>query len=55
MACIITDNKILADEIKNYMKGQCAKYKIPRYIEFVENFPTNANGKVMRKKIKTKI
>lgn len=52
MAYIITNSDTTEEDIKNYMKDKCAKYKIPKQIRFVDEFPTNANGKVMRKELK---
>jgi fatty-acyl-CoA synthase len=40
----------LAEEeaIRAFCRGQIAHYKIPRYIRFVEVFPTTASGKVQK-------
>jgi fatty-acyl-CoA synthase len=37
-----------AEEIQNFCKGQIARYKIPRYIKFVDNFPMTVTGKVQK-------
>jgi fatty-acyl-CoA synthase len=37
-----------ADEFKQYCRGQIAHYKIPRYIEFVDEFPMTATGKIQK-------
>jgi fatty-acyl-CoA synthase len=37
-----------ADEIKRFCKEQIAHYKIPRYIEFVEEFPMTVTGKIQK-------
>jgi len=36
------------DEIKAFCRGQIAHYKIPRYIKFVDAFPTTVTGKVQK-------
>jgi fatty-acyl-CoA synthase len=36
------------DAIRAFCRGQIAHYKIPRYIRFVEVFPTTASGKVQK-------
>jgi fatty-acyl-CoA synthase len=36
------------DEIRAFCKGQIAHYKIPRYIRFVESFPTTVTGKIQK-------
>jgi len=41
-----------ADELKEYCKGKIARYKIPRYIAFVEEFPMTASGKVQKFKLR---
>ncbi|MCY8372792.1 AMP-binding protein [Bacillus haynesii] len=41
-----------ADELKAYCKGKIARYKIPRYIAFVEEFPMTASGKVQKFKLR---
>nr|WP_183163919.1 AMP-binding protein [Alteribacter keqinensis] len=37
-----------ADEIKNYFDGRISKHKIPRYIEFVDEYPMTASGKIQK-------
>ena len=36
------------DEVRDFCRGQIAHYKIPRYIRFVEEFPTTVTGKVRK-------
>lgn len=47
------------DEVREFCQGQIAHYKIPRYIEFVEEFPMTITGKVqkfvMRDRMKEKL
>jgi fatty-acyl-CoA synthase len=37
-----------AEEFKLYCHGQIAHYKIPRYIEFVDEFPMTVTGKIQK-------
>jgi fatty-acyl-CoA synthase len=37
-----------AEEIREFCKGQIAHYKIPRYIEFVPDFPMTITGKIQK-------
>jgi fatty-acyl-CoA synthase len=37
-----------ADEIREFCKGEIAHYKIPRYVEFVPEFPMTITGKVQK-------
>ena len=36
------------EEIMTFCRGQIAHYKIPRYIKFVDTFPTTVTGKVQK-------
>ena len=40
------------EEMADYIKGRLARHKVPRYIEFVEGFPMNAAGKILKYKIR---
>jgi fatty-acyl-CoA synthase len=37
-----------AEEFKQYCHGQIAHYKIPRYVEFVDEFPMTVTGKIQK-------
>ncbi|MBT2662533.1 AMP-binding protein [Bacillus sp. ISL-45] len=41
-----------AEEIKEYCKGKISKHKIPKYIEFTENYPMTASGKIQKFKLR---
>ncbi|MFD2924582.1 benzoate-CoA ligase family protein [Halobacillus naozhouensis] len=43
----------LAESLKLYVKDQLAPYKYPREIEFIEELPKTATGKIQRFKLKT--
>jgi fatty-acyl-CoA synthase len=36
------------EELREFCRDQIAHYKIPRYIKFVEAFPTTVTGKVQK-------
>lgn len=40
------------DEIRSFCKGQIAHYKVPRYIQFVTEFPMTVTGKIQKFKIR---
>ncbi|HEY6640890.1 MAG TPA: hypothetical protein VIZ63_02005 [Povalibacter sp.] len=42
------DQEVSADAIRDFCRGQIAHYKIPRYVKFVETFPTTVTGKVQK-------
>jgi acyl-CoA synthetase (AMP-forming)/AMP-acid ligase II len=41
-----------AAEILHYCQNQLAKYKWPKFIEFVESLPRNPMGKILRKELR---
>ncbi|MDM0032572.1 AMP-binding protein [Variovorax sp. J22P271] len=44
--------QVTADEVRDFCKGQIAHYKVPRYIEFVTEFPMTVTGKIQKFKIR---
>ncbi len=54
MACVILKEgcSLTADELKEYVRSHMAKHKTPRYVEFVDEFPLNAAGKVLKYKMR---
>ena len=53
-ACIILKKGETAteEELREYMKSNIARHKVPRYIRFVDEFPMNAAGKVLKYKMR---
>ncbi|WP_119068398.1 AMP-binding protein [Rubrobacter indicoceani] len=43
---------LTADEIRTFCDGEIARYKIPRYIDFVEDYPMTASGKIQKYKLR---
>lgn len=39
---------LTTEDIRDYCKGHIAKYKIPRYVFFVEGFPLTGSGKIQK-------
>ena len=54
MACIILKDKgsLTVAEMSDYIKASMARHKAPKYIEFVEAFPMNAAGKILKYKMR---
>ena len=54
MACIILKEgeTMTADEMKTYIRDHMAKHKVPRYVDFVESFPMNVAGKILKYKMR---
>ena len=40
------------EEIKQYVMDHMAKHKVPRYVDFVDGFPMNAAGKILKYKMR---
>jgi fatty-acyl-CoA synthase len=43
---------LTADEVRDFCKGQIAHYKVPKYIQFVAEFPMTVTGKIQKFKIR---
>ena len=54
MACIILKEpgSVTVEEMTAYIKASMARHKVPKYIEFVESFPMNAAGKILKYKMR---
>ena len=54
MACIILKKgeSLTKEEMTEYIKTHMARHKVPQYIEFVDTFPMNAAGKVLKYKMR---
>ena len=54
MACIILKKgeTMTADEMKDYIRSHMAKHKVPKYIDFIDEFPMNAAGKILKYKMR---
>jgi benzoate-CoA ligase len=42
----------LADELRQHVKDRLAPYKYPRWIEFIDELPKTATGKIQRFKLR---
>ena len=53
-ACIILkDGETMTEsEMKQYVRDNMAKHKVPRYVDFVTEFPMNAAGKILKYKMR---
>ena len=40
------------DELKEYVKKNLARYKVPREVVFMDELPRNATGKVLKRKLR---
>jgi acyl-CoA synthetase (AMP-forming)/AMP-acid ligase II len=51
-AVVVKKGEISEDEIKAYVKSNLAGYKVPRDVEFIDELPRNATGKVLKRELK---
>ncbi len=54
MACVVLKEgeESTQEEIKEFVLSHMAKHKVPRYVSFVEAFPMNAAGKILKYKMR---
>lgn len=54
MACVILKEgeEMTEEEVKGFVGARMAKHKVPRYVRFVDSFPTNAAGKIQKFKMR---
>lgn len=54
MACVILKEgeEMTEEEVKEFVGERMAKHKVPRYVRFVDSFPTNAAGKIQKFKMR---
>ena len=54
MACIILKEgeTMTEQEMKDFVAASMARHKVPRYIDFVDSFPMNAAGKILKYKMR---
>ncbi|MBP3705205.1 MAG: AMP-binding protein [Clostridia bacterium] len=54
MACVVLKEGETAteEEIKDFVRTHMAKHKVPRYVDFVDGFPMNAAGKILKYKMR---
>ena len=43
---------VTEEEMIDYIKASMARHKVPRYVEFVDGFPMNAAGKILKYKMR---
>jgi fatty-acyl-CoA synthase len=54
MACIILKEgeSMTEEEMKDFVAASMARHKVPRYVDFVDKFPMNAAGKILKYKMR---
>jgi fatty-acyl-CoA synthase len=53
MACVILKENctMTIEEVKTFVLDHMAKHKTPKYVQFVDSFPMNAAGKILKYKM----
>ena len=56
-ACIILKDgeEMTEEEMRTFMVERIARHKVPRYIKFVDSFPMNAAGKILKYKMREEL
>ena len=54
MACVILkeNEQMTEKEMKDYINAHMARHKVPKYIDFVSEFPMNVAGKILKYKMR---
>ena len=54
MACIVLKegSEMTVSDMRKYILSHMARHKVPKYIKFVEGFPMNAAGKILKYKMR---
>ena len=54
MACVILKDgeSMTEEEMKSFVAASMARHKVPRYVDFVDKFPMNAAGKILKYKMR---
>ncbi|MDR1538527.1 MAG: AMP-binding protein [Clostridiales bacterium] len=53
MACVVlkSGESATEDEVRRYVESHMAKHKTPKYVRFVDSFPMNGAGKILKYKM----
>ena len=49
---VVSDQGPTEDELRSHCRENLAKYKVPEMFEFVEDFPRNASGKILKRELR---
>jgi len=45
-------SNLTADDIRDYARSRIARYKVPKYVFFVDSYPATASGKIQKFKLR---
>jgi len=43
--------ELTEDDVKDYVKSNLARYKVPRQVQFLDSLPRNATGKILKREL----
>jgi fatty-acyl-CoA synthase len=46
------DSELTAEDVKDYCRETIARYKVPEFVDFVEEYPMTASGKIQKYKLR---
>ena len=46
------DSELTAEDVKTYCRENVARFKVPEYVDFVEEYPMTASGKIQKYKLR---
>ena len=46
------NQELTEEEVTEFCRGKIARYKIPKYVFFVEGYPMTASGKIQKYRLK---
>jgi acyl-CoA synthetase (AMP-forming)/AMP-acid ligase II len=46
---------LAADALVEWSRGEMANYKVPRFVEVVDELPVNATGKVVKDELRARV
>jgi fatty-acyl-CoA synthase len=46
------DSELTAEDVMEYCRENIARYKVPEYVDFVEDYPMTASGKIQKYKLR---
>ena len=54
MACVILKDgeEMTEEEMKAFVRASMARHKVPRYVDFIDEFPMNVAGKILKYKMR---
>jgi acyl-CoA synthetase (AMP-forming)/AMP-acid ligase II len=46
------DMNVSGEEIRAYLEGKVARFKVPKWVDFVDELPKSATGKILRRRVR---